>query len=360
MRLRGQGDDRPAIPAMLGRAASLAVPGLLLCVAGCGRHDAVDTPVSWWHQLQGGAIAEQRPPPPGVNDPYPKIGTTPTKAPEVASMALRKSVTDSLVAQRNLSARLNANDPLPPPATTPGPGKAASKSAATATPPAGAAVPTSASGSAGSPGTQMASSQGGAAATTAPAGPALSSASFDAADAPSPPPEAAARPAASTATAQAPTPDQPELALPEVTASQTPATTTLPPIPDAPPPPPGLPNISVPRTVVRMAAAPKPAFDLATPSGTVLRFAEGSDVLQPGQDGALRSLASSRHGGTIFVHGFGDAADASPEGQAQAVTLAALRARRVAERLQADGVPGAAIRLRAAAFGRGASAALID
>ncbi len=47
--------------------AALVAPLLL---ARCGpAHDPLDTPIAWWHNLQGGVIAEQRPPPPGVDAP---------------------------------------------------------------------------------------------------------------------------------------------------------------------------------------------------------------------------------------------------------------------------------------------------
>ena len=37
-------------------------------------------PVSWWHDLQGGKIAEERPPPPGADQPYPNLASRAAEA----------------------------------------------------------------------------------------------------------------------------------------------------------------------------------------------------------------------------------------------------------------------------------------
>ena len=39
----------------------------------------LDQPMDWWHQLQGGSIASERPPPPGITDPYPNLARVPAK-----------------------------------------------------------------------------------------------------------------------------------------------------------------------------------------------------------------------------------------------------------------------------------------
>ncbi|MDQ2802201.1 MAG: hypothetical protein M3Y41_05760, partial [Pseudomonadota bacterium] len=56
----------------------------LLLLAGCGGVERMydsqlttATPVDWWHQLEGGTIAEQRPPPPGLGQPYPNLDQVP-------------------------------------------------------------------------------------------------------------------------------------------------------------------------------------------------------------------------------------------------------------------------------------------
>ncbi len=295
---------------------------LLALLAGCAHRDPVDTPVAWWHQLEGGAIAQQRPPPPGVDDPYPAIGTTPAAAPSVASAELRRSVTEQLIEQRNLSARLNAHDPLPPPVVAP---------ARTATP-----SPTRGPSLVQSPANQ-------------------SSATLDAADAP-PPSHAAAGTAASAAAGG----DPGDLALPAVVAgTDAGAPVVLPAIPDAPPPPPGLPGIAMPPPPSYVPRA-RPHYALAQGPGELLQFAAGSDVLGSGQSDALHQVAAHRGAGSIYVHGYGEASSDSPQDQAQALTLAALRARSVADALEKEGVPASAIRIRADAFGRGARAGLVD
>ena len=295
---------------------SIGAPVLLcagLAVAGCAHRDVVDTPVGWWHQLQGGEIAKQRPPPPGLNDPYPRVGTTPARAPAVASLDLRRSVTSNLLRQRNLTTRLDANSPLPPEVvvhTRP-------------------ALPKPAS-------------------APAPGG---SSASLDAAEGP-------ARPAASIA---ASTDAAPEMALPAVQV-EAPATggvaMTLPAIPGAPPPPPRLPGVDLPAGLPASAAPPD--YPVAPIGGTAIAFTGATDSMLSGQRGALHALAAQRGTGTILVRGFGDCASPDAQSQAQALTLASLRARSVGHALLAEGVPGKSILLRADAFGRGASVSLVQ
>jgi outer membrane protein OmpA-like peptidoglycan-associated protein len=309
---------------------------VLALLAGCGHRDPIDTPLNWWHQLEGGAIAQQRPPPPGVDDPYPRIGTTPAAAPKVASVELRHSVTEHLVEQRNLSARLNAHDPLPPPVM---PGPNTTSLAAPARP-----------------------------------NPAQSSATLDAAEAPPPArthdaasavapglaPGAAPTTAPGARTASAGAPDTAELAMPEVVSAGGQPTGEIPAIPVAPPAPPGLPGIAMPPPPAYVPPA-RPDYVLAQGPGDTLQFAAGSDVLGPGQSGTLHALAMHRGAtGSVYVHGYGEAASDAPQDQAQALTLAALRARSVADALEKEGVPASAIRIRADAFGRGARAGLVD
>ncbi len=305
---------------------------LLALLAGCAHRDPVDTPVAWWHQLEGGAIAQQRPPPPGVDDPYPEIGTTPAAAPIVASAELRHSVTEQLIEQRNLSARLNAHDPLPPPAAAP---------ARLATP-----SPVSGPNPAQASANRSSANQ--------------SSATLDAADAPPPPSHPAAGTVAPAAPPAAPGGDPGDLALPAVVAStDAGAPVVLPAIPDAPPPPPGLPGMAMPPPPSYVPPA-RPHYALAQGPGELLQFAAGSDVLGPGQSGALHEVAAHRGAGSIYVHGYGEARSDAPQAQSQALTLAALRARSVVEALEKEGVPAGAIRIRADAFGRGARAGLVD
>ena len=310
----------------VGFAPAALLPVLLL--AGCAHRDAVDAPVGWWHQLEGGAIAEQRPPPPGVNDPYPKVGTTPAHAPAIASLDLRRSVTTDLLRQRNLANRLDANDPIPVAVARP-----AKPAAAPAAPAAGG-----------------------------------SSAMLDAAQAPPSNPKTPG-PAPAGKPAPTPPPDadaEPELALPAVVVQAPDASggpVVMPAIPGAPPAAPRLRGLAVaasPPTMGLPASERLPAYTVAPVVGTPIDFVAGTDTMLGGQSGALHAIAARRGGGAILVHGYGDAAAADPDTQSQALSVAALRARTVAEALQAEGVPAGSIRLRAEAFGRGASVSLVQ
>ncbi|WP_428377195.1 hypothetical protein [Lichenicoccus sp.] len=324
---------------MVALAPALA-PALALASAltldGCGGRDTVDTPVNWWHQLQGGEIAKQRPPPPGVNDPYPHVGTVPAKAPVFASAALRETVTASLLRQRNLTTRVDANDPLPPPVLPAHPAK-----------PAAGAPP-------------------------APAAPGSSSATLDAAQAApaataggkAPASAAANAPGAAAAAADT----DPEIAMPAVDVPAAAAdagsgTVTLPAIPGGPPASPRLPGLQVEEAAARASAsapAMLPDYQVAPPTGTQIAFVGNTDVVQSGETGLVHAIAVRRGAGTVMVHGYGDAASSEPDAQADALSLATLRGRAVADMLRAQGVPARAIRLQADAFGRGASLTLVQ
>ena len=310
----------PRVRMTIGGSMSLIT---VFFLAACAHRDVVDTPVGWFHDLEGGAIAQQRPPPPGINDPYPRIGTTPAHAPVVASLDLRHSVTSGLLRQRNLTTRLDANDPIPEAVAMPAaPAKPAPKPAAAA---------------------------GG------------SSAMLDAAQAP---PAPVAGPAAVRAGAPARADDadaEPELAMPAVQLQAADAggsAVVLPGIPGAPPAVPHLPGLSP------MAGMPVvdhlPDYRTEPVTGTLVGFEPGTDTMLSGQAGALHAIAVQRGGRSMIVHGYGDAAAPDPEAQSQALSVAALRARTVAEALQAEGVPAKSILLRAEAFGRGASVSLVQ
>ena len=99
---------------------------------------------------------------------------------------------------------------------------------------------------------------------------------------------------------------------------------------------------------------------MAPIAGTEVAFTPGTDAMLSGQAGALHAVASRRGAGAILVRGFGECASPDPDSQAQALTVASLRARTVARALLAEGVPGKSILLRADAFGRGASVSLVQ
>jgi hypothetical protein len=111
------------------RQAALLAASLGACgaISGCdtaGHYDSVtapfDQPIDWWHNLQGGAIADERPPPPGVGDPYPNLGTIPPK-PTPTDAATRQALLAKLAGDRDRTDQLAVQDPIPAPGTPGGP-----------------------------------------------------------------------------------------------------------------------------------------------------------------------------------------------------------------------------------------------
>ncbi|MBB2202066.1 hypothetical protein HLH28_10850 [Gluconacetobacter tumulisoli] len=331
-----------------GRAAP-ALAGLLM-LAGCGHRDAFDATLDWWHQYEGGVIAQQRPPPPGVHDPYPAVGLTPTTPPAVPSAALRQSITENLVEQRNLAHR-EAVEIGPLTVTAPGTAAGTAKAGgapgpAKSAPPAGAEQPSAT--------LEAADSTPQAARPVPPAAPSPGPAKSAP---PAPAGQAPANQAGETPAAM------PEVAMPEVGADvggvggHAVQAAAPPDVAAQPPAPPRFPGFAVPADGALETPA-RPAYDLADPEGTRIRFLVASDQLVRGQDGTLASLAGRRGGGAVFVHGYGEAASTDPAEQARAMTLALLRARAVADLLIARGVPADMVHLRAHPFGDGVRVSL--
>lgn len=302
-----------------------ALVALLLGASGCAStvddlartYDSklpFDTPIDWWHQLQGGAIADERPPPPGIGDPYPNLGTIPAR-PTPPDAAARRTLSARLSAERDRSNRLAGQDPIPsvPPVPAKGAPKAAPETVPETAPP-------------------MASIEA-AQARPAPRAPAAAAA---------PPAPAAIQAAAS------PTPPP---RSPPATSAAPPVSGPAPALPTAPPP---LPSIDGIPAATRAPAVPKaqPQVDAA--------FVQNSAVLRPESDAALRQLAARRFGGVVALLGGGDAPSALPDAQAAALPLAWKRARAMADVLVAAGVPVSAMRIDAAALARGGIARLID
>lgn len=292
-------------PPNLGRAAALSI-GLLL--TGCGPRSDLN-PVRWWHGLQGGVIAEQRPPPPNADAPYPNLGSVPAK-PTSPDPAVRQRVASRLSADRGNAQFEAALLPLHP---VPGA-------------PARSGLP-------GMP--------------TVNPDPNAASASLEAAS--SPP----------TGTGRVVTP---AAGLPLPPEASAPAPT----IASSPPPVPHIEGFAIPRSKPvpppQAPARPPQAESLgAAAAGPLgIGFSANSAVVAPPDETALKNLASRRGNHPIEVVGFGDATDATPQVQAEAVDLALARARAIAAALNANGVPPAAIRMSARASGRGGAARLIE
>ncbi len=304
------------------KQAVLAAAGLWL-LSGCSAVERFydskltpDTPIGWWHDLQGGVIADRRPPPPGVDDPYPNLSTVPPR-PVMTDAAARRALGTRLAAERDRTQRDAAQDPLAPP----GPLKPVVPPVKVAPPPAPAPV--------GAP-------------SGASAEPEPSVAVLEAATAP-PPPSAVPSAAASSAARRgrpAPNPSAP----PAVSGP-------LPDLPAGAPAFPVLPGIP--------ATAFAPPVPRALPV-TAVAFARGSAAVPALAEAALRTLADRRAGATILVSAGGDAVSTAPEAQASALPLAWRRVRAVGSVLLAAGVPASALREDATATGRAANARLLE
>ncbi len=273
-------------------------------------HDPLSAPVDLFHDLEGGEIAAQRPPPPGAGLPYPKLGTVPPK-PALPPPAFRNGLQAQLVAERDRTERVAADTPIvplippPPPALPPAPVSAT---------PAADQQPTAA-------------------------------ATLGAADAP-PPKPASPAPAAAVVPDGGPAPGTPLniVGAPMDTAG-------VPDLPAAPPPP---------ATFEGVAAEPMPtprvlpAEVAPTPVGTQVFFPIGGTALPASQTQALKDFLSHRKKQPIEIIGLGEASSDSPDGQAAAIAMALRRAESVAGALAAMHVPQSALRVGANAFGRGA------
>ena len=95
--------DRVRVQARRACARGMA-PLLLAWLAGCSGGSPLDAPIAWWHQLEGGPIADQRPPPPGASDPFPNLGQIP-KRPTPTDPNTRQNIADALSADRTLAER---------------------------------------------------------------------------------------------------------------------------------------------------------------------------------------------------------------------------------------------------------------
>jgi outer membrane protein OmpA-like peptidoglycan-associated protein len=281
----------------------------LLLLAGCGTENPLDTPIGWFHDLQGGAIAEQRPPPPGVGLPYPKLVTVPAK-PALPGPAYRDSLEEQLAAQRDRTERIAARSPFAPPDLGPPPPAAPAPAAPAGAAPSAAAAP-------------------------------AASASLPMAD---------PKPAAATASAAAAPVDSPVFivgSLPDDPAARMPA---------APPPPATFENIAA-----EPLPTPPPPVPPGLPAalrGTEILFLPGEAVLRESQMTTLKDIAATRKKQRIAITGLGEAVSDSPDGQAAAIDLGLKRAEAVAQGFASLHVPPGDIILSAYAFGRGATVRL--
>ena len=281
-----------------------------LALSGCSDQQATATPLDWWHNLEGGVIAGQRPPPPGSNDPYPNISTIPPRPPP-ADVAAQQAIADSLATQRD-SANLTATkDPLktlssPPPA----PPKPAAPN-----PDANKVV----------------------------------------VDAAAPAPTPPARPAAT------PTPPPTPAALPSIdSVPAVPAAVASGPLPDFAAAPPPLPTgFDLPATPTAPVPPPPPKARTSTPANSVVvSFTPDSSTLPPSAPLRLQQFAVAHKGAIVTVTGHGDAVLMSADSQGRALGLALQRAQSIAAFLVQAGMPATTLRLHAEATGDTGTVAL--
>nr|WP_294577904.1 OmpA family protein [uncultured Rhodopila sp.] len=309
-----------------GLRTGLSVFGVCL-LAGCSSTSSMN-PVNWWHRSEGGKIAEERPPPPGADQPYPAVGTVPAKPAPPDADALKK-LTDSLIADRTNAQHAAQAAPLADPSSPSASPGLFGVGTAPPPPPVSAAPPPAASAAAAAPAESPVASASlpAAAAPPAPAPPA---------PAPSKPVQSAplAAPAAAPEAAVGPPPELPAAPPPRA--------------PDAPPPP--------------VAAVVPPPMPPATPgiSSASIVFVEGSTALAAPAADEVKTFAASRGKGIIVVTGYGDSASSDPSAQSAALGIGLARANAIADALKADGVPADAVRVNAEASGRGASLRLLQ
>lgn len=107
------GEPKGVAALIQGRSsAAWLVP--LICLAGCSTPRNTG-PEAWWHNMSGGRIAAERPPPPGDKDPFPSLATVPPKPPR-PDVGGWNRVTAGLVNDRIAARQIEALNPLPPPA----------------------------------------------------------------------------------------------------------------------------------------------------------------------------------------------------------------------------------------------------
>ena len=267
-----------------------------------------ENPIDWWHSLEGGLIAEQRPPPPGVTDPYPNLASVPAR-PVPTDRPTRRALAATLAAERDRTRLQAAQDPLvmpaPAPTSTSAPGKPKP-----ATP---------------DPGLSTATLE---AATAAPALP--------------------SRQAPVIAPVAVPEPEDP---IPAGAAPAAIVSGPIPSIPGAPPPPPRLPGLP-PTASAPATPRPRPAV--------LLQFSPGSATLTAADDASLQELAVKAAGGPVAISAGGDASAGSLALAPAALDLAWRRVQAIGARLTTAGVTQPHLHPEAHADGRGGRAILID
>ena len=295
----------------------------LVCLGGCSNYHQKG-PEAWYHEKVGGAISSERPPPPGLNDPFPNLATVPAK-PAQADAAAWNKITAGLMTDRVNANQAAALAPIPTTASVP--------------PARGKQPPQPQGAASGASAALM-----GASPPPVPAGKATV------------PPTAHAAPATpvlGTMAAKAPAP-----ILSSADAAARVANGQLPALPTQEPP---RPNIAPgpPPPLVPITAAPPEATPLSAGADTV-DFSRGSAALNDAALADVKAIAAARGDRGIAITGYGDTTTSDASGQSDALGLGVSRAQALATALVAQGVPYARLRLNAESAGRGASLRLLE
>ncbi len=327
---------------------------LLAALGGCRGGGTIGVGEDMYHGLQGGAIAQQRPPPPGVNDPFPNMGTIPPRPP-APNIVEEQRIADQLATQRDQAEATAAANPLtprPPPPALPKPAAPDPNAnhvvvdAAPAPPPVKPAPPATAPQ----------------APAATPASPIPALASVPAVVAP-----VTSGPLPSLAAAPPPEPSGFGLATPAAApvAGQAVASTAPVSVAPAAVPVPAAPPKSLLDTLLSPTAIPKPVGDsLFTPvpvaptASVAVLFTPGSAELPPSATLNLRRFALAHKGVPVTITGHGEVVLPGADSQSRALDLALRRAQAIAASLATAGIPTTNLRLHAEAAGHGGSASL--
>ncbi|HQT78031.1 MAG TPA: hypothetical protein PLD10_13330, partial [Rhodopila sp.] len=293
---------------------------MTLLLAGCSTIEAMN-PVNWWHRQEGGKIAEQRPAPPGADQPYPNLSTVPGKPVAPDQEALKK-LTDSLIADRTNAQHAAQAAPIADP-SSPTASPSLFGVGTTPPPPPPGAIPSSGT-SAGhtSPSTSPSSAD---TSSGNSAQPPVASASMPAVTAPpppaAPPSPAPRKPVQSTPLsappqqqAAAPAASPPVQAPPQAVATAEPA-----PVQPAAPSQPTLPAAPPPRPAAAGSPPPPPPTPSPMPatagaSADIVFLQGASSLSQPATD-EVKAFAAKRGNAVIGVTGYGDSVSSDPAAQ---------------------------------------------
>lgn len=380
----------------------VAPAALMLLLAGCSDVPHAIDPVSWWHGLEGGAIAQDRPPPPNPHAPFPHLAAAPTRPagmPDWEWADLKSALTSQGAAAHQYA----ADNPIP---ALPQTAASGAPAAAPAAPAKAVTAPAAATATAQAPAQsqadtdairRLAAAQGPdgsnaglppastvEAATAATQAPAKAgngtSVTFGGPDQPqttsspgphSVPVNAAGQPVKGQAVGTNYTFFDPNngLSVPGATGPVAQPDEAHPPaVPTSVPAPAAVPGFAipaVPSTYVPPKVLPQPAPYVAPPPlppvpPVPVAFAPRSAVLTAKMKRALQQLAASHQTARIAVTGYGDASSDALAAQSAAMPLALERARAITVQLMADGLPVRDLVPSAQALGQGGLARLVD